>query len=87
MQSFFCAVNYGLSESLQSEFSSQTLVAPERGDVCGTQTEGFRRLYQTLLTKFVQTWLTPLSLRDIFPFRGDKYLWDSVSKTNHNLSV
>ncbi len=27
-------------------------------DVCGTQTEGFRRLHQTLLTKYVQTWLT-----------------------------
>ena len=52
----------------------QILVAPERGDVCGTQTEGFRRLYQTLLTKFVQTWLTPLSLRDISPFRGDECL-------------
>ena len=66
------------------------LVAPERGDVCRRQAEGFSREYQTILTKFVQTWFTPLSLRDISPFRGDKgrvgrLVSNGKSATNRNL--
>ena len=34
--------------------------------------DGLKRQEQTLLNDFVQTLLTPLSLRDISPFRGDK---------------